>query len=282
MAFTLAELTVMSNDIYTGITEQSKLPFLASTRWSTEAAGATSVVITSVGDITFNDIVNGTPATTQSPTPTQATLSIDHHKDFWVPAYDTQRLIPGFVQQTAQKAAAAAALLPDALVLSMATKANFSANWIAGSSDAAISFSSSTSLAQLDTINEVLAGQNVPEDQRFVCLPPKLYTRVLQGIRAAGIPAQESTDAMFQGRAIKVCGLNIIQSNQYAVVTGSGTYDYRVLFGHTDAIACAYLPVQTKQQDINLGWGVNIGGKVEYGAKVINAKFGGAAYFVAA
>lgn len=277
MAYTLAELTVMSNDIYTGLVEKSKLPFIANTRWNTPAQGATTVEILSVGDVTFEDYTANTNiATDQTPAPAVYTLEIDQKKAWSVVSDDTQRLVPGYVQAVTQKASEKAALLIDAYILALATKANFTTNWIAGDSDAAIALTGSNAISYLQAMNENLAAQNVPEDQRFVALPPKLYTKILIGIQKAGLAAQPSTDALFAGRAIQVAGMNILQTNQYSVITSS---DYRVLYGHVDAIAAAYAPPMVESERVQKQFADRIKGVVQYGASVIDAKLGGAAYF---
>lgn len=277
MAYTNAQLKVMSGDIYTGIVENSQLPILANTRWSQEAQNASEVTILSVGDVSFADYVQGTPITTESPAPALSVLKMDQRKGFGINSYDTDRLVAGYVQAIAQKASKKAALLPDAYILTMATKANFATNWIAGSADAAIDVNGSNIATYLRMMNTKLSKQGVPMGERFVALPPDLYEKVLIAVEKKNVVAQQTTDSLFNANIIKVCGLNIIETNQYAMVGGSGD-DYNVLYGHVSAIAAAYKPVNVESQRMVKEPGDVIFGVLEYGAKVVDEKVGGAAY----
>lgn len=280
MAYTNAELLVMSNELYTGIVENAQLPFLANTRWDKEAQNATEVTILSVGDVTFNTYSQGTAITAEAPAPSQAKLKMDQAKAFAINSWDTDRLVAGYVQAVAAKAAKKAALIPDAYILAMATKANFGTNWIAGSADAVIDVNGSNIATYLRMMNTKLSKQGVPVGQRFVALTPDLIEKVLIAIEKKNVVAQQTTDALFNGTVMKVCGLNIIETNQYSPVGGSGD-DYNILYGHIDAIAAAYKPIAVESQRMVREPGDVIFGVLQYGAKVVDAKLAGAAYLQA-
>jgi hypothetical protein len=160
----------------------------------------------------------------------------------------------------------------------MATKANFAANWIAGNADAAINLGSVNILDLFDEMAERLNQAGAPEDGRFVSVPPKVYRDIMTRLRGSGLTAQQVTDGVFGGRATMISGLNVVLSNQYAPITGSGTFDYKLLYGHVDSIAAAYVDVQVESFRPEKRFADAIKGLFRYGAKVNDASIGGACY----
>jgi hypothetical protein len=281
MAYTNAELLVMSSDIYMGVTEQSKLPFLANTRWSREATDATEVNILSVGDVTFETYVPGTPLTPLSPAPGSAKLKMDQLKGVAIASYDTQKLVAGYVQAVAQKAALKAATLPDNYIINtLLTKALFPTNWYAGTSDAGIEINGANALDILEDLGENLAEQNVMGD-RVIVAPPSITTKIRIAMRKAGLLSEQITNVVLnRPDAFKVSGFTILTSNQFSPVGGTGT-DYNIFYGTADAIACGYNPMSLESQRMVLEPGDNVFGVLRFGAKVVDEKSGGVAYLQA-
>lgn len=279
MAYTAAELLVMSNDIYMGATEDSKLPFLANTRWSREASDATEVNILSVGDVTFGTYSPGTAITPQAPAAGSTKLKMDQLKSVAISNWDTQKLVPGYVAAVGQKAAKAAAVLPDNYIVNnLLTKALFPTNWYAGVSDAAIGIKASTALGILGDLAENLDDTNVPADGRCFIAPPSVVTKIRSGMRLAGLVSEPITDQVLnRPGAFKCQGFTILSSNQFTAVGGSGN-DYNCFYGTAEAIACGYNPLSLESQRMVLEPGDNIFGVLRFGAKVLDEKKGGVAY----
>jgi len=279
MAYTAAELLVMSNDIYMGATEESKLPFLANTRWSREATDATEVNILSVGDVTFAPYSEGTAITPQAPAAGSAKLKMDQKQAVAISNWDTQKLVPGYVSAVGQKAAKIAAVLPDNYIINtLFTKALFPTGWYAGVSDAAIDIKASTALAILGDLAENMDDQNVSVDGRIFIAPPSVVTKIRSGMRAAGLVSEAITDVLLnRPGSFKVQGFVVMSSNQFTAVGGSGN-DYNCFYGTSEAIACGYNPLSLESQRMTLEPGDNIFGVLRYGAKVVDEKQGGVAY----
>jgi len=269
MAYTAAELLVMSNDIYMGATEESKLPFLANTRWSREATDATEVNILSVGDVTFETYTPGTALTPQAPAAGSAKLKMDQLEGVAIASWDTQKVVPGYVAAVGQKAAKKAATLPDNYIINtLMTKALFPTNWYAGVSDAAIDIKASTALAILGDLAENLDDTNVPVDGRCFIAPPSIVTKIRSGMRLAGLVSEPITDMVLnRPGAFKCQGFTILSSNQFTAVGGSA-----------EAIACGYNPLSLESQRMVLEPGDNVFGVLRFGAKVVDEKQGGVAY----
>lgn len=281
MAYTAAELLVMSNDIYMGATEESKLPFLANTRWSSEATDATEVNILSVGDVVFEDYVDGTALTPQAPAAGSAKLKMDQLKGVAIANWDNQKLVPGYVAAVGQKAAKKAATLPDNYIIkTLMTKTLFPTNWYAGVSDAAIAIKASTALGILGDLAENLDDTNVPVDGRCFIAPPSVVTKIRSGMRLAGLVSEPITDQVLnRPGAFKCQGFTILSSNQFTPVGGTGV-DYNCFYGTADAIACGYNPMSLETQRMVLQPGDNVFGVMRFGAKVVDEKMGGVAYLV--
>ena len=279
MAWTNAQNKVISNNIYIGIPQVSQLPFFANTRWSAEAENAKQVTIVGVGAVSIADYTPGSDITPTVGSPTATVLTIDQFKQFFVTLDDTEKLVGDTLNALSTKSTQALSMYGDAYLLTLATKANFATNWYAGSADAAIDVNSANILDVLDILGEKLDDQGVSQDGRFIVVPPKIKTKINTAMKETGLSIMPVENALLKKPgAFQVSGFNVLTSNQYAPITGSGTYDYKILYGTADAIAAAYIPPKVESGRLEKQFADYTKGLFSYGAKVLDEKTGGAAY----
>lgn len=273
MAFDNALLQVVSDSLYVGPVQESKLPFFANSKWSDAAGSADSVSIVTVGDITIGTYTPGSDISFDAGSAGKVSLKCDQLKYLATVVDDSITLVGDYLNAFVDKGLRKIALEADKFVLGKATKANFTANWIAGAADAAIDVNSANILAQLDLMNEKLNASNVPSDNRFVALPPELYTKLVIAVRKSGISMQPTADALFLGKAEKVSGFNVIVSNSYTAAAGV----YTVLFGHPDAIAVGVKTPKVESGRLEKQFGDSVKALFAYGATIVDATLAGAA-----
>jgi len=267
MAWTSALNQVISDNLVTGPVEESKLPFFATTQWEDVADSVDQVSIVVVGDAASQTYVPGTDLTIDAGAASAVVLKCDQLKAIAIYVDDTTKMVGQYAVAYANKARQVLALLADKYVLALATKANFATGWIAGAADATININNVNALDQLDAVNEKLNTMAVPDAGRFICVPPSIYTKIM---KAAGVAAKTSDDFIFLGKAQKVRGLNILQSNQY-----TGTAPYLCLFGTAEAIAVANKPAVVEAPRDPKKFGVILKTLMRFGASVVNPGMGG-------
>ena len=279
MAYTNAQNKVVSDLLYTGIQEQSKTPYFYNTQWSAEAADAKQVTIVNVGDVTIATYAPNNDMTPTQGSPSATVLSIDTFKSFFVTLDQTEKLVGDQLSALASKGSVKCALAADASALALATKANFPTNWYAGSSDAAVNVNTANVLDIIDSLGENLDATNVPESDRFIIVPPKLNTKILRAMKESGLSLMPVENALLKRPgSYNIGGFTIINSNQYVEVTGSGTHDFKILYGSANAIAAAYTAPIVESGRLEKQFGDYVKGLFRYGMKVLDETQGGAAY----
>jgi hypothetical protein len=281
MAWTSAQNKVISNQIYMGVQEQAQTPFFANTKWSGEAEDAQQVTIVGVGAVSIGTYTPGSDITPTVGSPTATVLAIDQYKQFYVTLDDTQKLVGDTAMKLAQKSTEAIYLESDNYLLTLATKTNFPTNWYAGASDAVVEVNSANIAGVLMELGEMLDENNVPMDMRSIIVPPSIKTKILIAMQKTGLSIQPVENVLLRRPgSFQAYGFNILTSNQYAPVGGSGT-DYNIFFGHPDAIAAAYVPCKVESGRVEKQFADYTKGLFRFGGKVLDEKVGGVAYLQA-
>jgi len=276
MAWDNALNQVISDLFVDGPVEASKLPFITNSKWQNIADSSDQVTIITVGSATFGTYDPAVDITIGTGSAEKTVLKCDQLVYFADSVDDSIKLVGDYAVKYGQKAVMESGLKADKYALTLATKANFPTNWYAGAVDAAIDVNSANILAVLEDLNTKMNEANIPDEGRFIAVPPTLNQKILIAIRKAGIVAQQSTDAFYEGKVMKVCGLNIIVTNQY---TGSTAIGQTVLclFGHADAIAYGGKPTVVESARLEKRFADLVKGLYRFGAKVVEEKKGGAA-----
>jgi hypothetical protein len=275
MAWDNALNKVISDLISVGPTEESKLPFFANTDWSDTAESADEVTIVSLGAAVIKTFVPGTDITFGTGAASNAVLKCDQYKYFADTVFDTVKMISAYAIKYAEEALKKLALEADNYVMSLATKANFPTNWYSAAADAVQDVNSANIIEVIQELNEKLDLQNVPSEGRFITVDPSLYKVIKRGVKAAGLSLERSGDAFFEGKAYMVDGMNIILTNQ---MTGDTTNGWYCLYGNKDSIAAAVKPGAVESVRHEASFGDGIKSLLQFGAKVIQEKSGGAAF----
>lgn len=274
MAWTAAESQVISDLFASAPVGVSKLPFLATTKWEDVASSSDQVTIITVGDAAMGTYTPGSDITFGTGAAGSVVLTCDQLTYFADILDDSVKLVGTYAEAYAQKALSKLALKADANVLAQATKANFAANWYAGSADAAIDVNSANVLNILNDLSGLLDAQEVPNDgKRFVCVDPALAKKIKIALRKTGLALEPVSDAVFTGALGMYDGMNIVVSNQYVDAAGVKTY----LFGHSDAVAVAAKPPVVESGRSEKQFGTYVKALLRYGSKVVTPTMGGAA-----
>lgn len=277
MAWTNALKDIISDMISVGAIEGTKLPLFANTTYKDLIGTTNKVSIVKAGLATIGtydpaaDITYGTGAAGITE------LTCDQYFYMADKLDKTVKLVDNYIEQYVQSNLPRLYLKADAYALTLATKANFPTNWLAGAADAAIGVNSANILDQLDIMAEKLDSQNVDPSMRMLVVPPKIMTLIKKALRKSGLSVEGVTNALFEGRAEKILGFNVIESNQY--VPGSGTYDYKVFFGSPDAFVAGLRDPQVEYMDkMENSFAESFKALIQFGVEVNREELGGAAY----
>ena len=198
-----------------------------------------SIKINEIGAITINDYtkfsVSGSTSTAiswQALTAAQKMLIIDQAKyfSFAVDKVDLTQNLPKPIEQGLEQAGYAMADTIDAKIAEVI--GDNSGNIIT-----AASVSAGSALALLSTYARKLDEKNVPQDGRFIVIPPFFHQDLLEavsgGISATAVPKEFTGGVLASGFVGNLYGLNILMSNNCA--TSSGTAIISAF--HRDAVA---------------------------------------------
>lgn len=275
MAWTNALKQILSDRLELGVRENTKLPLFANTQYNDIIETANKVIVTKVGDATIGTYTPGTPFTYNSGAAGTVELTCDQYFFIAEKLDKTVKVIEDYIMAYMDKNLPNLFLKSDAYALSLATKANFPTNWIAGAADAAIEVNSANIIEQIEAMSEKLDEQNVPVENRMLVVPPKIMTLIKRAIRKSGLSFEGVNNVLFEGRATRILGFNIIESNQYVAASGA----YKIFFGSPDVyIAGTRMPeleyFDKMQGEFAEAWQALI----QFGIKVDNEKLGGVAF----
>jgi uncharacterized linocin/CFP29 family protein len=231
-----------------------------------------TVRINEIGPITINDYIKAGSLTWQALTSAQKILLIDQAKSFSfsIDDIDTVQQKPKVMNAAMEEAAYGIANTVDAFIASLYASAGVtgSATYI-GSAGSSLSVSSGNVIETLSYANRYLSESNVPEDDRWIIIPPWLHQKLLLsevgGISATAVP-KVSEDVFMRGRVGEALGFkNILVSNN---VSNNAT-QYRVMCGSRSAISYAGQINKIKAVERESYFDQGAKGLYVYGAKVV-------------
>ena len=279
MAWTNALKNLVSDTISVGVVEGTKLPLFANTTYKDLIGTTNKVSIVKAGLATIGTYTPGSDISYGTGAAGLTELTCDQYFYMADKLDKTVKLVDNYIEQYVQLNLPRLYLKADAYALTLATKANFPTNWIAGSADAAIDVNSASILEQIEKMSEKLDEQNVDLSMRMLVVPPKIMTLIKRALRKSGLSVEPVTNALFEGRAEKILGFNVIESNQYVPVTGSGTYDYKVFFGSPSAFVAGLRDPQVEySEQMENAFAESFKALIQFGVEVDREELGGVAY----
>jgi hypothetical protein len=222
-----------------------------------------TVHISSIGDPTINTYTAGSTLTYEDLNDAGQTLLIDRAKSFAFKVDDIdKRQARGNVMTVAMRRAAyKLALEVDNYVASLYTATN-SANAISTTTI------NTADLAYSGLINlrTKLAQADVPNEGRYVIVPPWYYGLLLNNDKFVRADASGTTEGLRNGIVGRAAGFDVYESNNCINVTGD---DYIVQAGVSGAITMADQISQTEALRLQTTFADAVRGLHLYGAKVV-------------
>jgi N4-gp56 family major capsid protein len=223
-----------------------------------------SVKIRSMGRPTIGTYVkNSTTITPETLTDAQRTLLIDQAKyfAFELDDIDAAQSTGGELDTSLVEATYGLRDVADQYVAGLYTGAQ-SANQIGTVSvtTAALAYT------QLRRLAVKLDEANVPQEGRYVVVPPWYYGLLLEDDKFVRVDASGTSDGLRNGVVGMALGFDVLKSNNAPLVTGD---DYAVIAGHPSAIAYAEQIVKVEAYRPEDSFSDAIKGLHVYGAKLI-------------
>lgn len=225
------------------------------------SAQGDTVHIRSISRPTISNYTKGATLTYETLTDADRTLLIDQAKSF------------SFVVDDIDKAQQPGGALEGALTEATYSLRDVADQYIAGlytgaSSANAIGTVSVTTAAlaytQLRKLSVKLDEANVPNEGRYVVVPPWYYGLLLESDLFLRADAS-STPGLRNGVVGTVLGMDVLKSNNAILVTGD---DYAVMAGHPSAITYAEQILDIEQLRLQTTFGTGVRGLFVYGAKL--------------
>ena len=113
-----------------------------------------------------------------------------------------------------------------------------------------------------------LTRSDVPEDGRWVVVPPEFYAVLLHDDRFTRVDASGTSDGLRNGMVGRAAGFDIIESNRVPQ-TGTTTITYTVIAGHAMATTYAEQIAETEAIRLPNTFADGVRGLHLYGAKVL-------------
>lgn len=228
------------------------------------AAGDT-VHITSIGEVSTRAYTELTTISWDEVSDTQTDLLIDQKRYFALKVDDVEvkQALP-FLDEATRSAAYALADNADASVsAAMYAAVNQGANdYGAFTAD----ISDNTAYNLFVEFRTILNRDNVPEDGRWVVIPPELTGALLKDSRFINASASGSTEPLRNGFVGRIAGFNVYESNQTPDPT---TSTYAVLAGHPIATTYADQILETEALRLIDFFGDGVRGLHVFGRKVV-------------
>lgn len=206
---------------------------------------------------------NSTTITPETLTDAQRSLLIDQAKyfAFEVDDIDAAQSVGGDLQTALQEAAYGLRDVADQYVASLYTGAA-SANQIGTVSvtTAALAYT------QLRKLATKLDEANVPQEGRYVIVPPWYYGLLLEDDKFVRVDASGTSEGLRNGVVGMALGFDVMKSNNCVLVTGD---DYAVQAGHPSAIAYAEQIVKVESYRPESAFSDAIKGLHVYGSKLV-------------
>lgn len=119
---------------------------------------------------------------------------------------------------------------------------------------------------QLRKLSVKLDEANVPNEGRWVVVPPWYYGLLLESDLFIRLDASGTTEGLRNGRVGDALGFNVLKSNNCVLVTGD---DYAVMAGHGSAISYAEQIVKVEHYRPENAFSDAVKGLHVYGAKLV-------------
>lgn len=223
-----------------------------------------TVRITSISDPTIGDYVpNSTTITPEELTDAQRTLVIDQSKyfAFKVDDVDQRQALGNVMPEAMRRAAYQLARVADSYVASLYTGVVADNNLgTVAVTTAAIAYT------QLRMLKLRLDEADIPEDGRFVTMPPWYYSLLTEDNRFLDASASGTTETLRNGSVGRVLGFDLLQSNQAPNPTGD---DFIVMAGVDSAISFAQQINKTEAYRPESSFSDAVKGLHLYGAKLV-------------
>jgi hypothetical protein len=233
-----------------------------------------TVHINEIGPITVSDYTKYGALSWQALTSAQKTLIIDQAKSFSfsIDDIDTVQMKPKLMNDAMDEASYAVANTIDQFIATLYSQAGVVGTAAqTGTSATSLSVSSGNVIEVLSYANRLLSENNVPEDNRWIVIPPWLHQKLLLaevgGISATAVP--KVGEAVFlRGYVGEALGFaNILVSNNVSAASAAG--QYRVMCGNKSAISYAGQVSKIKAVERESYFDQGVKGLYVYGAKVV-------------
>lgn len=222
-------------------------------------SGGDTVKINSVGDVSIGTYVpNSTSITPEQLNDYQTTLAIDQKKyfAFKVDDVDKAQVNANVMDEAMQSAAWGLKNAADEYIAALYTDA--------GNTITSTAIDSTNVLAAVLTLGQYLSQENVPEDGRWLVIPPWFKTKLLLA-KALVTDNGAAADAFTNGKAGRVGGFDLYESNN---ISNDGT-TYYIMAGSKKAISFAAQVNKVEAYRPEASFSDAIKGLYVYGAKVV-------------
>ena len=209
---------------------------------------------------------NSTSLTAEQLTTAQRTLVVDQAKsfDFYVDDVDKRQASGEMLPSAVAEAAYGLADVADQYVVSLYTGA--------ASANALSTIAVPTANPEyfydkvLVPLSVALDEANVPNEGRWVVVPPWLHGRALRDARFIKVNESGTDQGLRNGIIGRAAGFDVLKSNNAPLVTGD---DYAVMAGYPGAISFASQILETEALRSTTAFADRVRGLSVYGAKLV-------------
>lgn len=222
-------------------------------------SGGDTVKINSIGDVTIGNYTpNSTSITPEQLNDYQTTLAIDQKKyfAFKIDDVDKAQVNANVMDEAMQSAAWGLKNAADEYIAGLYTDA--------GNTITSTAIDSTNVLAAVLTLGQYLSQENVPEDGRWLVIPPWFKTKLVLA-KALVTDNGAAADAFTNGKAGRVGGFDLYESNN---ISNNGT-TYYIMAGTKKAISFAAQVNKVEAYRPEASFSDAIKGLYVYGAKVV-------------
>lgn len=222
-------------------------------------SGGDTVKINSIGDVTIGNYTpNSTSITPEQLNDYQTTLAIDQKKyfAFKIDDVDKAQVNANVMDEAMQSAAWGLKNAADEYIAGLYTDA--------GNTITSTAIDSTNVLAAVLTLGQYLSQENVPEDGRWLVIPPWFKTKLVLA-KALVTDNGAAADAFTNGKVGRVGGFDLYESNN---TSNNGT-TYYIMAGTKKAISFAAQVNKVEAYRPEASFSDAIKGLYVYGAKVV-------------
>ncbi len=222
-----------------------------------------TVRIRSISRPTISSYSKNATLTYETLTDAQRALIVDQSKSFSFSVDDIDRVQGpgGELEEALIESAYGLADVADQFVAAKYTEAQ-SANQLG---TVAVT-TGALAYTQLRLLKVALDEANVPNEGRYVVVPPWYHGLLLDEDRFVRVDASGTSEALRNGMVGRALGFDVLMSNNAPLVTGD---DYAVMAGVPGAISYADQITEVEQLRLQTTFGTGVRGLHVYGAKVV-------------